>query len=173
MEKILWLDMEMTGLDVAKERVIEVAMIITDIHFNELATYHSVIKQPQEFIDNMDDWNREHHSANGLLSKIPNGKDQRSVENEMCMILDQQFKGESAVLAGNTISQDRIFIRKYFPVFDSKLHYRMLDVTSWKLIFKNRLNIEFGKENTHRALDDIKESIKELQFYLEHIQVST
>ena len=172
MEKLLWLDMEMTGLKVEKEVVIEVAAIITDIDFNVLASYQSVIKQDQKYIDGMDEWNIEHHTASGLIEKIPQGKEQRQAESELCMIIDQQFKGEQAVLAGNSIAQDRLFIKKYFPVLESKLHYRMLDVSSWKHIFRVKYGIEFDKQGTHRALDDINESIEELKFYLTHVQLS-
>jgi oligoribonuclease len=168
MKKWLWLDLEMTGLDVNKEVVIEVAAIITDHDFNELADYHSVVKQPQEYIDAMDAWNTEHHNASGLVAKIPYGKPPLQVENELCTLVDHHFKSERAILAGNSIFQDRIFIKKYFNELEARLHYRMLDVTAWKLIMTDKYGIEYGKRNSHRALDDIRESIDELRYYLKY-----
>jgi oligoribonuclease len=169
MKKWVWLDLEMTGLDVNKEVIIEVAAIITDFDLNELGDYHSVVKQPQEYIDAMDDWNVEHHTASGLVAKIPTGKPPHQVENELCTLIDHHFKTERAIIAGNSITQDRIFIKKYFLELEARLHYRMLDVTAWKLIMTDKLGIEYGKRNSHRALDDIRESIEELKYYLKYI----
>ena len=170
MEKILWLDMEMTGLDVDQEVIIEVAAIITDIDLNEIDTYHSVVKQPSHYIENMDEWNQTHHEASGLIAKIPNGKHPDVVENDLIEFTDKHFKGEKAVLGGNTIGQDRLFINRYFKKFSEMLHYRNLDVTSWKLMFNHKFNKTFEKETNHRALDDIRESIEELKYYLQFIQ---
>lgn len=168
---LLWLDLEMTGLDVEKEVIIEVGAIITDLDFHPVAEYETVVKQPQSYLDKMDEWNREHHGKSGLLAKIPYGKDPHLVEEELGQLIDQHFsKEERVVLAGNSIGQDRLFINKYFTKLAERLHYRMLDVTSWKLIFKNKFQLEPEKQNGHRALDDIKESIEELQFYLQYIQ---
>ena len=124
MEKLLWLDMEMTGLDVEQEVVIEVAVIITDKNLNELETYESVINQPSEYLDNMDEWNQTHHEASGLLAKIPDGKLPHIVEEELIDLCKRHFSDEKAILSGNTIGQDRLFINKYFKKFASLLHYR-------------------------------------------------
>lgn len=170
MERLLWIDLEMTGLDVAKEVIIEVAAIVTDLKFQELGSYHSVVKQPQIYLDNMDKWNQEHHKASGLLDLIPSGKDPNLVENDLLDLADRYFANEKIVIAGNSISQDRNFIDKYFQRFTEKLHYRMLDVTAWKVVFNNFYNIKYEKKNSHRAVDDIKESIEELKLYLKHIK---
>lgn len=169
MTKMLWLDMEMTGLDVEKEVPIEVAAIVCDLQFNELETFHAVIKQPQEFLDRMDAWNKEHHGASGLTAAVASGRDPATVERELMQFVDRHFQGESAVLCGNSIGQDRLFINKYFPLFARKLHYRMLDVTSWKVIFQSIYKVKFEKKNTHRAIDDIRESIGELRFYMQRV----
>ncbi len=171
MEKLLWLDMEMTGLEVEKEVVIEVAMIATDLKFEAIDQYHAIIKQPQHLIDGMDDWNKKHHGDSGLIDKIPSGLEPNLVENEMLEFLDKHFLNEKVILAGNSIGQDRLFIDRYFKRFSERLHYRMLDVTSWKIIFNNIYNLQYKKKTAHRALDDILESIDELKFYLSHIQV--
>lgn len=166
---MLWLDMEMTGLDVEKEVPIEIAAIVCDLKFNELETFHAVIKQPQEFLDRMDNWNKEHHGASGLTAAIANGREPSLVERDLVQFVDRHFQGESAVLCGNSIGQDRLFINKYFPQVNRRLHYRMLDVTSWKVIFQDLYKTKFEKKNTHRAVDDIRESIAELRFYLRHV----
>ncbi len=171
MEKWLWIDLEMTGLDVNNEVIIEVAAIITDYDFNELADYQAVVKQPQEYIDRMDEWNTEHHNASGLVDKIPTGKLPHRVESELCTLIDHHFHGKRAIIAGNSIAQDRTFIKKYFKEIEARLHYRMLDVTSWKLVITDKLGIEYGKQNSHRALDDIRESIEELKYYQNFIDV--
>lgn len=171
MNKWLWLDLEMTGLDVDKEVIIEVAAIITDTDFNELGDYHSVVKQPQEYLDNMDEWNTKHHTESGLVEKIPEGKLPHKVEAELCTLIDHHFREEPAIIAGNSITQDRIFIKKYFRELESRLHYRMLDVTGWKIIMKDKFGKEYGKRNSHRALDDIRESIEELKYYMKFINL--
>lgn len=169
MEKLLWIDMEMTGLDVEREVPIEIAAIVTDIEFKELDTYHAVIRQPQEFLDRMDDWNRQHHGASGLTAAVPKGQAPSVVEDDMLQLVGKHF-GTPAILAGNSIGQDRLFINKYFPKLAAKLHYRMLDVTSWKIIMNARYQVKYDKKNTHRAVDDIRESISEMSFYLGRVQ---
>ena len=159
--------MEMSGLDVNKEVILEVAAIITDLNFTESETFEAVLTQPQSYLDNMDDWNKEHHSKSGLLAKVPMGKEPSYVERKLIDLVDKHFPDpkDKPMLAGNSISQDRLFIDKYMKDFSKRLHYRMLDVTSWKIIFKNKFNHEYKKTNQHRALDDIRESIQELQYY--------
>ncbi len=160
----------MTGLDVEKEVIIEVAVIITDLSFNKIAEYHSIVKQDQKYLDSMDSWNKKHHTESGLVAAIPNGKSPEDVENDLLKLLDEHFPKERAVIAGNSIGQDRLFINKYFKRFAARIHYRNVDVTSWKVIMMNKFDVKFEKKNTHRALDDIQESIGELQFYLSHFQ---
>lgn len=160
----------MTGLDVEKEVPIEVAAIICNNEFQELETYHAVIKQPQEFLDRMDQWNQEHHGASGLTAAVANGKAPAIVELELMQFVDRHFQGEPAVLCGNSIGQDRLFINRHLPQLAKKLHYRMLDVTSWKVVFQNMLGIKFEKKNTHRAIDDIRESIDELRHYMKFVK---
>jgi oligoribonuclease len=174
MEKLFWVDMEMTGLDPQKEVIIEVAAIIADLDFKEYATYETVIRQPQKYIDGMDEWNRTHHGQSGLIAKIPNGKDQNTVESELIKLLQEHFPDPKArpVLAGNSIHQDRRFIDLHMPKLASVLHYRMLDVSSWKIVMKGKYGREFEKGKNHRALDDIRESINELKFYCEQIKIS-
>ncbi len=165
--------MEMTGLDVEKEVIIEVAAIITDMNFTELATFESVVRQPQTYLDNMDKWNKEHHGKSGLTAKVPMGAEPSYVEGKLVELVDRFFPDpkERPMIAGNSIAQDRLFIDKYFKQFSKRLHYRSLDVSSWKIVFREKFGKEVKKTNQHRALDDIRESIQELQYYLSFINV--
>ncbi len=172
-DKLLWLDMEMTGLDVDKEVIIEVAAIVTDLDCKELDTYHAVVKQPQEFLDRMDSWNTEHHGESGLTALVPSGKEPSLVEHELLALISKHFGNSNKdrpILAGNSIGQDRLFINKYMKSLGTALHYRMLDVSSFKIVFSEMFKIKYEKENTHRALDDVRESIAELKFYLERMR---
>ncbi len=162
---LLWLDLEMTGLDVEKERIIEVAAIVTDWNFQELDTYETVVYQDQKFLDAMDDWCKEHHGDSGLTASVPHGKKQDQVEEELIKVCEKNFT-EPVTLAGNSIGQDRKFLQKYMPEFCKKLHYRMLDVSAWKIVLHQKYNIRFEKMSRHRALDDIRDSIEELKFYM-------
>jgi oligoribonuclease len=170
MTKLFWIDLEMTGLDVEKEVIIEAAAVITDLDFKMLDSYHAVVKQDQKLLDSMDDWNKSHHKESGLTAAVPNGQDPAVVEKELCALLDKHFKSERAVLAGNSIGQDRLFLNKYFKTFSNRLHYRMLDVTSWKILMNAKFGIIHQKKNAHRAVDDIKESIEEMKAYLAHFR---
>ena len=170
MKSIFWVDMEMTGLSIQTEVIIEVAAIITDIHFKELSSYSSVVKQAQRYLDNMDEWNQSHHRQSGLLKEIPHGKSLKTVEEDLIHLGQLYFKNEWIVIAGNSISQDRLFINKYLPRFAKMLHYRILDVSSWKVLIENKYHIEIEKRNSHRALTDIRESIREMEAYCHHFE---
>ncbi len=164
--KLLWVDLEMTGLNPETDRMLEIAAIVTDFDFNELDSYESVINQSDAVLNNMNEWSRQTHAASGLVAKINNAPTEQAVQNSFTEFIDKNFGNEPAILAGNSIHQDRRFIRQWWPQVDSKLHYRMLDVSSYKIIMQNKFGKEFTKKETHRALDDIKESIAELKFYL-------
>lgn len=172
-ENLLWLDMEMSGLDVNKEVILEVACIVTDMNFRELDCFETVIKQPQKYLDSMDNWNREHHGKSGLTAKVPTGMEPEMVEAKLIDLIDKHFPlsktdlKKRPILAGNSIMQDRLFIDKYFINLSGRLHYRMVDVSSFKIIMNNKYDMAYRKSNAHRALDDIRESIGELRFYLD------
>ncbi|MBX7232027.1 MAG: oligoribonuclease [Bdellovibrionales bacterium] len=171
MKKMFWIDMEMTGLNVQNEVIIEVAAIVTDLSLKELERYHAVVKQPEEKLKAMDEWNQKHHQMSGLLDLIPSGKSLEKVQRDLLDLIGKHFVDEKVVLAGNSIGQDRLFIDKYLPQFAEKLHYRMIDVSSFKMIFLHMFGKVHKKKNVHRAVDDILESIEELQYYLEHISL--
>lgn len=170
----LWVDMEMSGLEVVSCRVLELAAIVTDGEFRELETYHAIVKQPQEVLDAMDDWCKANHGKSGLTAAVPSGTPEPQVEQELLALISRHFADtERPILCGNSIGQDRKFIDAYLPVLASRLHYRMLDVTSFKIVFGERFHVRYEKKGTHRALDDIRESIAELAHYLSYVKIDS
>jgi oligoribonuclease len=168
-DKLLWIDMEMTGLDVTREVIIEAAAVVTTFDLDELDTYEAVVQQPQHYLDAMDEWNTKHHGQSGLTARVPTGRPPHDVENDLIEIVARHFPDKKPVLAGNSIAQDRLFIDRHMPRLSAKLHYRMLDVTSWKIVFVEKFGLDYDKKKNHRALDDIRESIGELKFYLQYV----
>ncbi len=167
----LWVDMEMSGLDVNSCRILEVAAIVTDLEFRTLESYEAIVYQPPAVLDAMDEWCKENHGKSGLTAAVAKGKPEAQVEKEMLELVNRHFSAtERPVLCGNSIGQDRKFIDAYWPNFSKRLHYRMLDVTSYKIIFGSKWKIEYQKKGSHRALDDIQESIAELKHYLSFVQ---
>jgi oligoribonuclease len=158
----------MTGLNVASDRIIEVACEVTDFDFKTLASYEALIRQTDDVLDNMNDWSKVQHAASGLTDRIKKeGRDEKTVVHELVGFIKAQFGPEPAVLAGNSIHNDRDFIKKHWPEVEELLHYRMLDVSSLKIIMQSKYNIKFAKKEVHRAFDDIQASIAELQYYIE------
>lgn len=171
-KKFFWIDMEMSGLDVDKCRILEVAAIVTDHRFNVLDQYEAIVYQDQSVLDAMDAWCTENHGKTGLTAAVKTGKKEILVENEMIALVDKHYaKDDRVVICGNSIGQDRKFIDRYWKNFSARLHYRMVDVTSFKEIFRECYGIETKKLGKHRAIDDIKESLRELNFYLSHIKL--
>jgi len=173
---IVWLDMEMTGLDPAKERIIEVATILTDGQLVEIAVGPDlVIHQPDEVLAAMDDWNKKHHGASGLIERVKASTVTDGDAEAQTLELLKKHCGpkDRPVLAGNSIHQDRRFIRRYMPALDARLHYRMIDVSTVKELARRwypQLVAKLPQKNeTHRALDDIRESIDELRWYRHNV----
>ena len=169
--KLLWVDLEMTGLDPEQDVILEVAAEITDFNFKTLASYEAIVKQPREVVvERMQKntwWSEFPHNRDEFISKLDSGKDSATVERELIKLVEEQFGSEPAVLSGNSIHNDRNFIKQWWPALDLKLHYRMLDVSSWKVFMQGRYGVPFEKKEVHRAFDDIQASIAELQHYLE------
>ena len=166
--KLLWIDLEMTGLVPGKDKILEVAAVATDFEFNEVARYEAVIKVNAELMKERmvgEFWEKNSESRDALMKQNEDGEDSATVEKELLEFLDTYFSGE-IYLAGNSIHQDRKFIEKEWPELNKRLHYRMLDVSAWKIYFENALNKKFTKREAHRALDDINGSIEELKWYL-------
>lgn len=174
---LVWLDMEMTGLDPDKERIIEVATILTDGNLVEIAAGPDlVIHQPDEILATMDDWNKTHHKASGLTERVKaSAVTDGDAEAQTLAFINAHFTSpkDRPVLAGNSIHQDRRFIRRYMPRLDARLHYRMVDVSTIKELarrwFPAIIAKQPPKKDTHRALDDIRESIDELRYYRQHV----
>jgi len=169
---LVWIDMEMTGLDPAKERIIEIATILTDGQLTEIAVGPElVIHQADEILAAMDDWNKTHHKASGLVDrvKVSTITDGDAEAQTLAFINAHVGAKERPVLAGNSIHQDRRFIRRYMASLDTRLHYRMVDVSTIKELarrwFPQVIAKQPLKKDTHRALDDIRESIDELRYY--------
>ncbi len=168
--KLLWIDLEMTGLDPAKDVILEIACEVTDFDFKTLASYEAVISQTEDVLNNMNPWSQEQHAKSGLIDRIKTeGSDENHVIHELVGFIKAQFGDEPAVLAGNSIHNDRAFIKKWWPEVENVLHYRMLDVSSYKIIMQTKYGVEFEKKEVHRAFDDIQASIAELQYYLQKI----
>jgi oligoribonuclease len=169
--KLLWVDLEMTGLDAEQDVILEVAAEITDFEFKTLASYEAIVSQPHDLVvDRMQKniwWADYPENRDEFLAKIPNGKSSEQVQRDLIDLLEQQFGNEPAILAGNSIHNDRNFIKKWWPQFDLKLHYRMLDVSSFKVLMQGKYGEQFEKKEVHRAFDDIQASIAELQHYIE------
>lgn len=166
--KLLWVDLEMTGLDPAKHVILEVAAEVTDFDFKTLASYEAVIAQPQSALADMNEWAAAQHAASGLTERVrTKGRPEADVQHELVGFITAQFGDEPAVLAGNSIHNDRNFIKRWWPAVDALLHYRMLDVSSFKVLMQGKYGVEYEKKDVHRAFDDIQASIAELQDYLE------
>lgn len=172
---ILWMDLEMTGLDPVEDRILEVACIVTDWNFTEIATYEAVVKVDAELIRRRmtgQFWDENKIARDGLIAQNETGEDCRVVEDELLEFIDTHCPDEVKVLlAGNSIHQDRKFIDREWPQLSDRLHYRMLDVSAWKVVFEGRYRKKFAKPETHRALADIRGSIEELQYYLKKVKV--
>ena len=166
--ELLWIDLEMTGLDPEKDRILEVAAIATDMKMNEIANYQAVVKVDDKLMRERmvgKFWDENEKARDALFAQNAEGRPVREIEKELVEFVDKNF-GKVVYLAGNSIHQDRKFIEREMPELDSKLHYRMLDVSAWKIYFENALKRKFVKPEEHRALDDIKGSMEELKWYL-------
>ncbi len=167
--KLLWLDLEMTGLDPSKDLILEVAALITDFTFQPLANYKAIIKQDEKSVKarmaQNNWWDSFPKNRDEFLRNVRYGVPSNEVEQNLVNIVNEQFKTEPVILAGNSVHMDRAFIHKNWPQLYQKLHYRMLDVSSFKIFMQGKYGIEFEKKESHRAVDDIHESIAELEYY--------
>mgnify|MGYP006279491113 CR=1 FL=1 len=173
---LVWIDLEMSGLDPVNDVILEIATIVTGPDLAVLAEGPNlVIHQPDEILDNMDEWNTRHHGESGLTQRVRESDVSTEIaERKTVQFLRNYVEPEMAPLCGNSIAQDRRFLYKYMPRLSSFLHYRSVDVSSIKeLVMRWYDDLEPPRKDTnHRALDDIRESIEELKFYREHVFVT-
>jgi oligoribonuclease len=170
---IVWLDMEMTGLDPDKDHIIELAMIVTDSHLNVLAVSEAIaVHQSDEILNGMDSWNKNTHGRSGLTERVKaSGFDEAAAEQVMLAFMKPWVGARSSPMAGNSICQDRRFMARYMPTLEAYFHYRNLDVSTIKELCKRwqpEIAKSFKKRSAHTAIADIEESIDELKHYREH-----
>ncbi|MFA7680908.1 MAG: oligoribonuclease [Pigmentiphaga sp.] len=170
---LVWLDMEMTGLDPEKERIIEVAVVVTDLNLNTLAEGPVlVVHQSDALLGAMDAWNQSTHSRTGLIGKVKASTlSEAEAETQLLDFLTQYVPAGKSPLCGNSIGQDRRFMVKYMPRLEAFFHYRNLDVSTLKELCRRwqpEIYKGFVKKARHEALADIYDSIEELKYYREH-----
>ncbi|KAK2156899.1 hypothetical protein LSH36_202g03035 [Paralvinella palmiformis] len=169
--RLVWVDLEMSGLDVNNDHILEMACLISDGQLNLIAEGPDlVIHQPDEVLEQMEDWCKEHHGQSGLTAAVRQSEiSLNEAEGKMLDFISQHTQQGKSPLAGNSVHMDRLFLQKYMPRFTSHLHYRIVDVSTVKELcrrwYPKELKGAPAKALNHRALDDIHESMKELQYY--------
>lgn len=172
---LVWMDLEMTGLDPERERIIEMATLVTDGDLNVVAEGPElVIHQPDELLEAMDEWNRTQHAKTGLIDRVRASQvTEREAEERTLAFVAEHCQERTAPLSGNSIHQDRRFLRRYMPALEAYFHYRNLDVSTVKELAKRWYPEDYEatppKGEAHRALDDVRDSIEELRFYRSRI----
>ena len=172
-DNLIWIDLEMTGLDPANDRIIEIATIVTDAHLNVLAEGPVMaVHQSDALLNGMDEWNTEHHNNSGLVARVKESRiSEMQAQAQTLDFLKEYVETGMSPMCGNSICQDRRFLANYMPELEAFFHYRNLDVSTLKELarrWKPEILPGFKKDNKHLALDDIRESIAELQYYREH-----
>ncbi len=169
---LLWVDLEMTGLDPEKDRILEVAAIASGWDLEPMAEMTAVVKVPEDLMQERmvgEFWEANAESRDALMEQNKHGESTKAVEQKLIDFMDKYF-GKEVILAGNSIHQDRKFIDREWPEVAKRLHYRMLDVSAWKVYFENARHEKFTKREAHRALDDIQGSMEELQWYVAKLE---
>jgi oligoribonuclease len=172
-QNLIWIDLEMTGLEPEKDVIIEMATIVTDSDLNILAEGPVIaVHQSDELLAGMDEWNTRTHGESGLTQRVRESKiSQAEAEAQTIAFLEQWVPKGKSPICGNSIGQDRRFLYRYMPNLEAYFHYRYLDVSTLKILadrWAPQIKAGFQKKGTHQALDDIRESIAELKYYREH-----
>ena len=173
-ENLVWIDLEMTGLDPDSDRILEIATIVTDAQLNVLAEGPVLaVHQDEAVLDQMDDWNQNQHGGSGLLERVrASSVDEAEAQRQTLEFLERYVPGGSSPMCGNSICQDRRFLARWMPRLEQYFHYRNLDVSTLKELARRwRPAVLEGvsKGGAHLALDDIRDSIRELAHYREHL----
>ncbi len=171
---LIWIDLEMTGLNTSTDQIIEIATIVTDAHLNEIAEGPAlVINQPREIMDGMDEWNTRQHGESGLTARVGESSlSMQDAEKQTIDFLEGHINAGASPMCGNSICQDRRFLARQMPLLEAFFHYRNLDVSTLKILANSwapELAKGFNKESGHRALADIRDSIAELIYYRESL----
>ena len=172
-QNLIWIDLEMTGLDPDRDVIIEMATIVTDSNLDVLAEGPVfAIATPEENLAAMDEWNTTHHTRSGLVDRVrASGYDEARATRETIAFLEKWVPERASPMCGNTICQDRRFMARHMPELEAYFHYRNLDVSTLKILanrWRSDLEGGFTKTATHLALDDIRESIEEMRYYRDH-----
>jgi len=170
---LIWIDMEMSGLDPDTDRILEVAIVVTDSQLNMVAEGPVlVVHQAGAVLDGMDDWNKSTHAKSGLVERVkPSTLGEAAVEEQMIAFLSRHVPARTSPMCGNSVHQDRRFLARHMPALEAHFHYRNLDVSTLKELakrWKPEIMAGLTKHGKHEALADIHESIEELKYYREH-----
>ena len=177
-DRLIWIDLEMSGLDYEKERIIEIATIVTDSQLNIIAEGPALaIHQSDKLLNAMDKWNTKQHNKSGLVARVKSSIiDEAEAEERTLSFLRQHVPFGKSPMCGNSIYFDRRFLQKYMPKLAAYFHYRSIDVSTIKELaerWAQEIKKGFKKESTHLALNDIRDSIDELRYYREHLFIKT
>lgn len=167
--KLLWLDLETGGLDEEKQPIIEVAARATDGLFQTLSEFHRIVFTSEDQQKKFEPEAYQMHKDNGLLDKLADGASVVIVEQAFCVWVEKFWGHEKAILAGNSVHRDLAFIKRWMPNAWKRLHYRVLDVSSFKCLFQLKYGMEYQKNSHHRALEDIDLSMDELKTYIKFL----
>jgi oligoribonuclease len=172
-QNLIWIDLEMTGLNPDSDLIIEIATVVTDKDLNILAQGPVIaVHQTDHALAAMDDWNQKHHGQSGLIDRVKASTIKDAEAEQLTLdFLKQWVPGNTSPICGNSIGQDRRFLYRYMPKLEAYFHYRNIDVSTLKELaarWAPQVKDGFKKESSHQALDDIIESIEELRYYREH-----
>ncbi len=173
-DNLIWIDLEMTGLDPEHDRIIEIATVVTDAELNVMGEGPVIaVHQTDEVLAGMDEWNTRQHNGSGLVERVRNSPfDEGEAERRTLDFLARHVPANASPMCGNTICQDRRFLARYMPELERYFHYRHLDVSTLKELARRwapDVAANFRKSATHLALDDIYDSIRELRHYRQHL----
>lgn len=171
---LIWIDLEMTGLDTVNDHIIEIATVVTDSDLNVLAEGPMLaIYQPNSVLQGMDEWNTQQHGNSGLVDRVKKSTvDAAQAETQTLAFLEQYLQAGVSPMCGNSICQDRRFLAREMPALEQFFHYRNLDVSTLKILAQQwhpTIAAGFSKDSSHLALDDVHDSINELRYYREHL----